>query len=618
MKIKKFFGGGIAYLPTVNRDYEEAVTTAASSDSSKKKPVDKLYDIIKEAGLDSDVAVFTQSILAQLDMAGDPDGETLTQRDLVRFAQKASSVKTNYERYKTAVTNLTSQNAEYDVAINDRGFIYCYTKDGKVDTISRQTYKENTDKYTALTNAELLDLRRKSTSLAYDTKIIDDINNAVGTDTIVKYLQDSISKFNSSTVQGYSAKDQNDIQSGMQALIGGQFNRKILADIVAGPDGVYKIKNSETIVDQHIDEALRFLIQTLPNKMRRKLEAMATVEGYEPSAMMLTMLVANTERELSADWEGQIDEDGMLSKKGAAEKDETKYYKDDTLAARFARGDLKQTRAFVAPAAEMAGDTALMSLDAWNGYRPVTDDLKAIQNTNVYDAFNYITQLKGCDQSSITFGDTRVNRNDLHGMILDENKNVTRMALPFKYDSDGAIVPDFDLLKKYNKVNRLVQENPGMAKAEIRQRLGQELGDVIIDENGRVTIRPDRIALFGCLGVIASKELIDIDFGENKFIQRLDKAYGEGIKDEFNKLVQFGTTKISKGQKPLYDLDDSGKDDFYMGWLYMPITDPTQGFGLTQNQLIEREDLMDVTKKETISEIVNQNSRRNSMRTRME
>lgn len=50
----------------------------------------------------------------------------------------------------------------------------------------------------------------------------------------------------------------------------------------------------------------------------------------------------------------------------------------------------------------------------------------------------------------------------------------------------------------------------------------------------------------------------------------------------------------------------------------MPITDPTQGFGLTQNQLIEREDLMDVTKKETISEIVNQNSRRNSMRTRME
>ena len=214
----------------------------------------------------------------------------------------------------------------------------------------------------------------------------------------------------------------------------------------------------------------------------------------------------------------------------------------------------------------MAGDTALMSFDAWNGYRPVTDDLKAIENTNVYDAFNYITQLKACDQSSITFGNQRISRNDLHGMIIDENKNVMRMALPYRYDSDGAMVPDFDLLKKYNRVNRLVQENPGMTKAEIKQRLGEDLRDIQIDNDGKVTINPDKIAIFGALGVIASDQIINVDKDKNKgFIQRLDGKAGGAIKDEFNKLVQFGTTKISKGQKELYDLDDSGDDDFYLG-----------------------------------------------------
>lgn len=569
MKIKKFAGGGIAYLPTTNRVAEETVktTTASSEDSSKKnKTIDKLFDLVKEKGLDSDVAKFLDAVDIKLQMGLNPDGENLTQRDLVQLARMASSVTTNYERYNTAVKNLTEQNAEADLAIDDRGRIYCMnTESGKVEALTLDKIKEQEGKIAPLTNAELLNLRRSRPDLAYNTKIIDDINNAVGIDTITKYLQDTISKFKTSTVEGYSDKQQNAIQSGLQDLIGGDFDTKQLQLIQAGPDGVYKIKNQDTIADKNIYTALNYLMSTLPNKMKRKLEAISFAEGYDPKAMMATMLVANTERSISADWEGQVEKDGKLSKAAASDKESTQY-KDDTLAARFARGDLQQTRAYISPIAEMAGDTALMSFDAWNGYRPVTDDLKAIENTNVYDAFNYITQLKACDQSSITFGNQRISRNDLHGMIIDENKNVMRMALPYRYDSDGAMVPDFDLLKKYNRVNRLVQENPGMTKAEIKQRLGEDLRDVQIDNDGKVTINPDKIAIFGALGVIASDQIINVDKDKNKgFIQRLDGKAGGAIKDEFNKLVQFGTTKISKGQKELYDLDDSGDDDFYLG-----------------------------------------------------
>lgn len=623
MKIKKFAGGGITYLPTTNRVAEETVktTTASSEDSSKKsKVIDKLFDLIKEKGLDSDVAKFTNAIEIKLQMGLDPNGENLTQRDLVQLAQMASSVTTNYERYNTAVKNLTAQNAESDVAIDDRGRIYCYNVETKkVSALTPDKIKEQKDSIQILTNAELLNLRRSNSELAYNTKILDDINNAVGIDTITKYLQETIAKFKTSNVEGYSEKQQNAIASGLQALVGGDVDVKTLAAVQAGPDGVYKIKSTDTIADQNIKMALNYLQNTLPNKMKRKLETTAIVEGYDPSAFMITMLAANTERSFTANWEGQVDNDGKLSKKSASDSDDSTKYKDDALASRFSRGDLQQVRAYISPVAEMAGDTALMAIDAWNGYRPVTDDLKAIENTNVYDAFNYITQLKACDQSSITFGNQRISRNDLHGMILDENKNVMRMALPYKYDSDGAIVPDFDLLKKYNKVNRLVQDNPGMTKAEIKQRLGEELGDVQIDDNGKVTINPDKITVFGALGVIASDEVIKVDKDRNKgFIQRIDSNTGDSIKDEFNKLVQYGTVKIQHKQKPIYDIDDSGSNDFYYGWIYMPITDNTQAFGLTQNQLVPREDLMDVTKKSVVSNVVQQNAKQNPMRVTME
>lgn len=623
MKIKKFAGGGITYLPTTNRVAEETVktTTASSEDSSKKsKVIDKLFDLIKEKGLDSDVAKFTNAIEIKLQMGLDPNGENLTQRDLVQLAQMASSVTTNYERYNTAVKNLTAQNAESDIAIDDRGRIYCYNVETKkVSALTPDKIKEQKDSIQILTNAELLNLRRSNSELAYNTKILDDINNAVGIDTITKYLQETIAKFKTSNVEGYSEKQQNAIASGLQALVSGDVDAKTLAAVQAGPDGVYKIKSTDTIADQNIKMALNYLQNTLPNKMKRKLETTAIVEGYDPSAFMITMLAANTERSFTANWEGQVDNDGKLSKKSASDSDDSTKYKDDALASRFSRGDLQQVRAYISPVAEMAGDTALMAVDAWNGYRPVTDDLKAIENTNVYDAFNYITQLKACDQSSITFGNQRISRNDLHGMILDENKNVMRMALPYKYDSDGAIVPDFDLLKKYNKVNRLVQDNPGMTKAEIKQRLGEELGDVQIDDNGKVTINPDKITVFGALGVIASDEVIKVDKDRNKgFIQRIDSNTGDSIKDEFNKLVQYGTVKIQHKQKPIYDIDDSGSNDFYYGWIYMPITDNTQAFGLTQNQLVPREDLMDVTKKSVISNVVQQNAKQNPMRVTME
>lgn len=622
MKIKQFAGGGIVYLPTTNRTTEEAVQETASSKESTKKPVDKLLDIVKEKGLDSDVAAFTQQTLMKLQMGADPNGEELTQRDLVQLTKTASSVATNYERYKTAVQNVTSQNAESDIAIDDRGRIYCYnSKTKKIKAISKKELMEDSDNLTPITYSELLEYRRQSPDLAFDTKIIDDVNNAIGIGTIIKDLNDVISKFKPSTVEGYSIKQQNQIATGLQAIVSGDLQQNLQSMMATGPDGVYKIKQSATIADHNIEAAAKYLLGTLSNKAQRKLEAKAFVEGYDTKAMLLTMLVGNTERTMTANWEGQLDDEGKLSKTSKKDTPTSEQYKDDSIAARFARGDLQQTRGFISPRAEMAGETGMMAFDAWNGYRPMTDDQKPISANNVYDIFNNVAQLKGCDQSSITFGNQRISFEDLHGMVLDPEKNVMRMALPFKYDSDGSIVPDFDLLLKYNEVNKFVQLHPGVTKEEIRQRLGEFASQVEIKDDNTIDIDPNRIKIFGCLGVIASDKLIDIDKDRSKkFLDHIDSNVGERMIDTFNKYVQFGKADVTKNESktPKYKLDKSGKNDLYRGWIYVPITDATQGFGMTQQQLVPREDLMDVTKKDMISQAVQNNTRNNPMITRMQ
>ena len=102
-------------------------------------------------------------------------------------------------------------------------------------------------------------------------------------------------------------------------------------------------------------------------------------------------------------------------------------------------------------------------------------------------------------------------------------------------------------------------------------------------------------------------------------VNNLDEMYpAQDMLLQSGQLVQYGTVKIQHKQKPIYDIDDSGSNDFYYGWIYMPITDNTQAFGLTQNQLVPREDLMDVTKKSVVSNVVQQNAKQNPMRVTME
>lgn len=117
MKIKTYQSGGIVYLPTVNRNegagFPGTASSSSSSGDTSKVPgfAKEMIDMIKQNGLNSDVSVFLSQLDRMLVRAGDPTGENLSMRDILKAAQMANRVKQNYKSYDTAEKSLEAQDA---------------------------------------------------------------------------------------------------------------------------------------------------------------------------------------------------------------------------------------------------------------------------------------------------------------------------------------------------------------------------------------------------------------------------------------------------------------------------------------------------------------------------
>lgn len=112
MKIKLYAGGGIAYLPTTDVRGEAAKAASSSSNSSKVPGfADKIIDMVKSEGIDSDVNAFLNQVERTLNLANDPTGQNLSMKEILQLARAASSVKTNYLMFKDAQKALDAEDA---------------------------------------------------------------------------------------------------------------------------------------------------------------------------------------------------------------------------------------------------------------------------------------------------------------------------------------------------------------------------------------------------------------------------------------------------------------------------------------------------------------------------
>ena len=579
MKIKSYAGGGIAYLPTTtNRG--EAASAASSSSSSSKVPgfADKIIDMVKSEGIDSDVNAFLNQVERTLNLANDPTGQNLSMREILQLARTASSVKTNYTMFKDAQKALDTEDAWGDVATDSRGYIYTLNQDSnKIEKVAPSAY--NPEKQLALTNQDLLNFRWNNTDTKYNTSIITDVSKSVGMKTISTYLIDIIKNFEQSEVTGYGNKINADIASGLKALVNhSDTNGNTIGDLItAGPDGLYKLTQKATIKDAHIDKAINYLVQSLNNDMKHALVAKAAVEGYTPEAYLVELLDIYTGRSITADYDANT---SRAASGGDGGSSGSKI--QQTLAESYVTGSNVVPMQMIPIAPNNSKTTLYVPAQNVQSVRldrsgqpgqpmPIANLRTVIQDSY---ALGNIT-----NRGTVVFGDQLISDTQLNGLVYT-GTDMYRVILPYKVVDGRHIVPDFEL---QNKLNDIVEngKNQGADVTTINRYLNQECpGAQYNPETQTIELPNNRKHAFLTFGAQAASNYVDFNT-DSDYITKVN----EPNVDVYKNAVQYGYATHGKNDEKSIEASGIGpswfglgtKNKIYEGMVYLPISNDLAG-----------------------------------------
>ena len=579
MKIKSYAGGGIAYLPTTtNRG--EAASAASSSSSSSKVPgfADKIIDMVKSEGIDSDVNAFLNQVERTLNLANDPTGQNLSMREILQLARTASSVKTNYTMFKDAQKALDAEDAWGDVATDSRGYIYTLNQDSnKIEKVAPSAY--NPEKQLALTNQDLLNFRWNNTDTKYNTSIITDVSKSVGMKTISTYLIDIIKNFEQSEVTGYGNKINADIASGLKALVNhSDTNGNTIGDLItAGPDGLYKLTQKATIKDAHIDKAINYLVQSLNNDMKHALVAKAAVEGYTPEAYLVELLDIYTGRSITADYDATT---SRAASGGDGGSSGSKI--QQTLAESYVTGSNVVPMQMIPIAPNNSKTTLYVPAQNVQSVRldrsgqpgqpmPIANLRTVIQDSY---ALGNIT-----NRGTVIFGDQLISDTQLNGLVYT-GTDMYRVILPYKVVDGRHIVPDFEL---QNKLNDIVEngKNQGADVTTINRYLNQECpGAQYNPETETIELPNNRKHAFLTFGAQAASNYVDFNT-DSDYITKVN----EPNVDVYKNAVQYGYATHGKNDEKSVEASGMGPSLFgwgtsnkiYEGMIYLPISNDLAG-----------------------------------------
>ena len=580
MKIKSYAGGGIAYLPTTTNRGEAASAASSSSSSSKVSGfADKIIDMVRSEGIDSDVNAFLNQVERTLNLANDPTGQNLSMREILQLARSASSIKTNYTMFKDAQKALDSEDAWGDVATDSRGFIYTWNQESnKIEKVAPSAY--NAEKQLALTNQDLLNFRWNNIDTKYDTSIITDVAHSVGMKTISSYLIDLVKNFEQSEVTGYGSKTNSEIASGLKSLVNHlDTNGNTIGDLItAGPDGLYKLSQKATVKDTNIAKAVGYLIQSLNNDMKHALVAKAAVEGYTPEAYLVELLDIYTGRSIVADYDATT----SRAASGGGEGDSSGSKIQQTLAESYVTGSNVVPMQMIPIAPNNSKTTLFAPAQNVQSIRldrsgqpgqpmPISNLRTVIQDAY---ALGNVT-----NRGTVVFGDQLINDTQLNGLVYT-GTDMYRVILPFKVVDGRHIVPDFEL---QNKLNDIIEngKNQGADITTINRYLNQECpGAQYNPSTDSIELPNNKKHAFLTFGAQAASNYVDF----NKDSKYITKVSNPNV-DVYKNAVQYGYATHGKNDEKSVEASGMGPSLFgwgtsnkiYEGMVYLPISNDLAG-----------------------------------------
>lgn len=512
-KVKKLQGGGIpAFVgytnvpqPMPSAPYTEGSNNVEST-KDKAEGIDKsLLQALYKEGLISDVdavASEVSNLFANRNNPLDPNSTATAYR---RTLQLMARLREGKEQWKMAIEESKKNGSYGEMAVSTDGRYYVMGEDGP----ELKSTLERGDR--VLTNADLAELRANNVPFA--NNISTTIANGVSMESINKTIWELISKIgkDNTSKEFFRTKKGQDIKDGIDELL------------AAGEDGVYKITEKNTDQSRKALTALNYLISVMPTNAKALLRGKAALAGLDPNkgayklvADMVASGIDNTS-EIGIDFDKAAttgaNTDSNGNKKTLSMKPIMSYYAgengvESTYIVNPGQGYQMHTDAVIYG----------MPLDQKGDVVP-QGSLQSLLNSGIGGIV---------DTTSISLGNQRVDSSNL-GQVLYDGTQLARAILPYTYDANGKIVPDFELMPEFIEAQKEIKERGNNITAV-------ELSQILNTHNFRPFLMTNVIAGGSDSWIGGKSGVIDVDkAGEGYMtnIRRMPEIDPDNIKNLF-------------------------------------------------------------------------------------
>ena len=552
-------GGGLTYTPFIPGAQGTASSSrSSSSEDSKLDPLDKeILSMIKDQSfLPSDTKeIFNMLIRFQKQTqrlsAYGADSYRTAMPGMLKILGKINEAKYNKTQSDEIIKRMATQNAGADVALDAYGRMYVYNKEGKMQKLDASKFDRN--EYIPVSNSELLALRQRQ--LGFQDNIMNDLENLVGMATVQQEISRIINDIGSVEVSSF-VKNTN-AQNVLKALF------------EEGPDGIYKL--SEKDRNEGLQPAWNAIYGQLSQNMRNVLKANAAILGTDPLTLIQDVVLRNTDKKKD------ISYDASASKAAGFDTDPLKTGSDQLTEKPYLMqiGNLEGTRTNVsiAPRAAKISDTAVLTATAFTYGTTIDRNNKPLDSMSLAKALQEGEGFAAGSPDTVVFGNKLLNGWEQEAILFDKNSNFTVVMLPFK-EERWHKVPDFDKLDDFNKLQKILSDNPGLTKMELieqAKKLNINWDELNYDSDTNTISLKNTMAFISVSGY-ASDNTLDLTKENKQYLESVDRSDGQHIKDYYNNMIKYGTLHpAKKGNVAIKGYSTSGNNDFWRGNIFIPM-----------------------------------------------
>lgn len=453
-------GGGMpAFVSYTNVPQPQVAAPYSSTSSSQGEPdgsvglLDKnMVKFLYENGIPSDVEAFVEtSGIFSDSIYKNPfsNNATVQYKTILKMLPR---IKAENERFKNAMTQADKNGGLGEIAVTDGGHVITVDAEGKLQKKSLNDVDLNSEQI--LTNSELANYRANSINAAFNTDLTSIIGNAVGIPKITEYIQSVVNKLGTTSMsrEGYVGQQSGKILKGMEYLAALQPSREDLSGMSV--DGLYKMSSMDKSQQAQANQALGYLLTSLPKNMRTVLQAKAAMylgdnsaEGVKKLLMSLTQSALSGEHTLKLDLQEKMDASGKAKTSGSGRDNNIT---DPATAFLLGLGEVKNHK---------INNGNSYSLNLPGNSAPLVDTSgKTIGSATLEDAAR--STFSGVlDFKNATMGGQLLNSSQRSRVAID-GSNVVAVDLPVDTQAlqSGVLKPDIDSLKRLELAENEIRE----------------------------------------------------------------------------------------------------------------------------------------------------------------